>query len=153
MDSLLKTFISQQFQNKLVSLNEQSLDENWYKQVNVPADGLCFFHSIIASLDESWHRIPREHTTGCAQNKRVLKKEEEIAKKLRSNAIAQASEMGIVCNESLDEIEKGHVSLSDVQWLASALGLAVRCTIPPEAWWFQTLFTHMDVSKHRGTPK
>lgn len=143
MNYLLKNFISQRFQSKLTSLNEQSSDEKWHKQVHVPADGLCFFHSIIASLDESWHRIPRDKTTGWAQNKRVLQKEEEIAKSLRSSAIAHASQTGIICNESLDEIMKGHVSLSDVQWIALALNLAVRCTIPSEAWWFKTLLIYI----------
>lgn len=110
--------------------NIDSQKQCWFQKCDVPADGLCFFHSILGSMDESWSQIPREN--GWAINKRIRKKEEDMAKGLRGVALSGMGRSGHDHSERLDGILRGHVDLDDVDLLAKALGLAVRCTIPKE---------------------
>lgn len=99
----------------------------------VPADGLCFWHSILGTLEfDSWSIVPRKES-GYSTNNRIVKAEEDRARSLMENTLAKASENG-VSSFKLDEIQStGSVDLKHLQWIAEALKFNIRCTIDDEA--------------------
>lgn len=100
---------------------------------NVPRDGLCAYHSVLAGLKyEQWSKIPRG-SNGWAINPRTIKTESDDAMSLRNLALATEHEQGSIlfllgqlARESL------YTDVVSLSWLGCSLDLAIRCTIDDE---------------------
>eukprot|EP00438_Fugacium_kawagutii_P013863 Skav228403 [mRNA] locus=scaffold3824:14733:31266:- [translate_table: standard] len=107
-----------------------------FRRIEVPADGLCGFHSLCAinNLD-SFEQIPRKQT-GCPLNNNMLATEIARAKRLHQYvcecALERCSDIGI---DSID-IERLQsnpaFAPTDLKWISKTLGYTVRLTCAPE---------------------
>lgn len=99
----------------------------------VPADGLCFWHSILGTLEfDSWNIVPRKES-GYSTNNRIVKTEEDRARSLMENTLVRAAENG-VSSYKIDEVQMmGSVDMKHLQWIADALKFNIRCTVDDEA--------------------
>ena len=89
-----------------------------------PPDGFCFWHAVLAGLDESYRSVSR-HQNGFPVNHRREKHESQAAKNLM---VACAG------SENADTMFKnGYVELQQVSGIAQQLNLAIRVTVDDEA--------------------
>ena len=100
----------------------------------VPADGSCFWRSIIHAIDFSaYPSIPRKES-GYAVNARQVEQEELLAKKLMDSVLQQCDcskgEDGILAKELSTSPQ---VSLSLVPLICDKLQIGVRITLSAEA--------------------
>lgn len=106
-----------------------------FKRICVPADGMCGWYALLASENVgSWEKIPRNEG-GYPLNKKVHEKEIERANTLHSSVCAQALK---TCHESYHSAIRtvqGNPCFppSDLEWIAHALSLSIRCTCDPKA--------------------
>jgi len=100
----------------------------------VPADGLCFFHSVIHAINfTDYLKIPRQES-GYAQNQRHVQQEEQLAKKLLQSVLEQ-------CDPTIPDDKKLADDLADacsvpvdaIPMVCAKLKFSVRVTISPEA--------------------
>ena len=150
MRAYFQESMNNKFQKKLDSL--ASSPRCQCAEFTVPADGLCFWHAVLAAIDfETWSSIPR-HENGYAKNKRSLKHEEDRAKALMNLAMEKATR-GDVDKGRITEIQTagGCVDLGDLKWICIALGINVRCTISDEA--FLGVLARMLMSRVRGNSR
>lgn len=103
------------------------------EQQCAPADGYCLWHSVLGSLDfEAWSTVPRKES-GYAANARIVKNEEDKARALMNMTMEKACEQGVDIDK-VEEIRKhGSVDIADLDWVANALMMNIRCTISDEA--------------------
>ena len=103
------------------------------EQQCAPADGYCLWHSVLGSLDfEAWSTVPRKES-GYAANARIVKNEEDKARALMKMTMEKACEQGVDIDK-VEEIRKhGSVDIADLDWVANALMMNIRCTISDEA--------------------
>ena len=92
----------------------------------IPPDGLCFWRSIIASLQpEAYKRVLR-HPSGFAVNPRVERHESQTARSLMALAAGGSSNQ--------DEMFRGgYVDISQIAGIGELLNLAIRVTMSDEA--------------------
>ena len=107
---------------------------NHYRKLDVPADGLCGFHSLLAANDlERFEMIPRK-ANGYAKNTQMLDTESNNAKQFHKDVCEKALEM---CPEFRSDILRVQTNPSfspaDLSWISKACGIAVRLTCSPEA--------------------
>lgn len=97
-----------------------------FEKVTVPADGYCFWHSVLAGLQPSKFCSIERCASGWPVNKRQEKVEAAAAKHLLKLAV----------NAGVDarEFPHGYVHLDQIAVVAAKLNLAVRCTISDEVW-------------------
>eukprot|EP00438_Fugacium_kawagutii_P014416 Skav236071 [mRNA] locus=scaffold2211:153024:160283:+ [translate_table: standard] len=108
------------------AIAKHSLDsKHRFEKVTVPADGYCFWHSILASLQPKKYCSIERCASGWPVNKRQEKVEAAASKHLLQLAV----------NAGLDatEFPHGYVHLDQIALVAAKLNLAVRCTISDEA--------------------
>ena len=128
------------FQEKTSRVEDSSLcskqsGKSKYRSINVPADGLCGWHSLIAAENiEKYEKIPRK-TSGYAVNNRLMSEEELAAKNLCVSVCEKALEL---CEESWhDSIrrvqQQGQFGPLDLYWISKAIGISIRCTCSKEA--------------------
>ena len=99
----------------------------------VPADGFCFWHSIVGALEfDAWSAVPRKES-GYSSNHRIVKNEEEKAKSLMQMTMARASGMDVDADTIANIYQSGCVEVGDLHWISNAMGISVRCTISDEA--------------------
>ena len=91
------------------------------------------WHSVLGSLDfEAWSTVPRKES-GYAANARIVKNEEDKARALMNMTMEKACEQGVDIDK-VEEIRKhGSVDIADLDWVANALMMNIRCTISDEA--------------------
>lgn len=100
---------------------------------NVPRDGFCAYHSVLATLKyEQWSNIPRA-SNGWAINPRTRKMESDDATNLRNLALATEYEPGSILF-LLGQLagESPYTDVVSLSWLGCSLDLAIRCTIDDE---------------------
>ncbi len=101
-----------------------------FECMNVPPDGLCGWHALLAGENIATFRsIPRT-TAGYAVNARIVKQEEAAAKSLCHGICDKALTQ---CNESLHANiirikEEGQFAPLDLEWIAQVMQLSIRCT-------------------------
>ena len=97
-----------------------------------PADGYCFWHSMLSCLDfDNWKAVPRKDS-GYSVNSRLVKEEEDKARALATMVMATATKNGADTARIADISKTGCVEVVDVQWLVCALKMNIRCTISDE---------------------
>ena len=105
-----------------------------YRLHVVPADGLCFFHSVINAINfTEYQKIPRKES-GYAQNQRHVHQEEQLAKKLLQSVLEKCDPT-IPDEKKLAEdlAESCSVPLVAIPVLCAKLKFSVRVTIASEA--------------------
>ena len=96
-----------------------------FKKFSVPADGFCFWHSVLAGLQFDQFSKVKRLLDGCAVNARQAANELKAAKQLRKT---------VAGSEDADELfQHGYVGLSQIHAIGEALNLAIRVTVEPEA--------------------
>ena len=92
----------------------------WYLQHLVPADGLCLWHALLASMDfESFLAVPLT-STGWAQNRRIVQKEELLAKSLRDLSLEKGAPFAD--KSRLQTVQAtGETLVHDLRWICPAL--------------------------------
>ena len=109
----------------------------------VPADGLCCYHSVLASLTyDVWCKVPR-HSNGYAINSRTVKREEHDANEFRDMALSLSTEGDELLKNLAHRVsERSYVDIVELSWLGQVLDLAIRCTISDEAWFDRKQFLY-----------
>ena len=126
--SIVKDHLSKKTQHHTPSEKHELYE---YK---VPADGFCLWHSILGACEfESWNSIPRKEDSGYATNNRLVKKEEDRARSFMESAMTKASESEGSTSRIEEIIKTGSVEVTDLDWIATILKIAIRCTIADEA--------------------
>lgn len=123
---LVTRAIQEQIAVKLQNVSKQS-NHDWlpFKKYKVPADGYCFWHSVLAGLQpKTFQSVPR-YRNGFAVNPRQEKQEFSAAKELMQMA---ASDM-----DGRMLFQNGFVDLFQIQSVGQQLNLAIRVTIEDEA--------------------
>jgi len=119
--------------------NESPDTTTRFNCINVPPDGYCGWHSLIAAEDlMKFDTIPRAKS-GYAINARMVKQEEDAAKSLCTHTCDTALTQ---CCESLhadiirvkNEDQFGPL---DLQWIAQVLKLSIRCTCSKQDGFFR----------------
>eukprot|EP00438_Fugacium_kawagutii_P006999 Skav233396 [mRNA] locus=scaffold1038:269473:284136:- [translate_table: standard] len=106
-----------------------------YRKLQVPADGFCGWHSLIASEDLcKFLRVPRKES-GYTKNGLMVHAEETAAKELCQSITDKALE---VCDASFHQsihrvAAEGQLHPLDLQWVAQAAGVGIRCTCCAQA--------------------
>ena len=103
-------------------------------QINVvPADGMCFWHSLIGALNKGEYDLIPRKPSGYAANSRHVAQEEALAKKLVSEVLDQAdgSPEDQVCANELRESPV--VDLVLVPWICAKLKIGIRAMVHSEA--------------------
>ena len=99
----------------------------------VPADGLCFWHSVLGSLDfDVWKTVPRKNS-GYSTNQRIVKTEEDRARKFMKTTMERVRDRDLETSRCDEILATGCVDVMDIDFIAKALGIGVRCTISDEA--------------------
>lgn len=100
----------------------------------IPADGLCFFHSINAGLCfQGYTQVPR-HPSGYAKNVRQVQKEEHAAKSLREWVLKEHDHADPDSQARAADVAKDSgVEIQHLHWLAKTIGIRIRCTVAEHA--------------------
>ena len=102
--------------------------------VNIPADGLCGWHSLIATSDlQGFERVPRQ-STGYAVSHVMQQQDTVSAKDLHRKTCEDALKF---CDPRFHEaIHRVQVqpafSPADLEWIAATLDRPIRCTLCSE---------------------
>ena len=96
-----------------------------FKRVAVPADGFCFWHSILAGLNSDKFCAIRRHMIGCAVNSRQEQRESREAKKL-AQTVAGSRDVDCL-------FPNGYVELPQIEMIGWNLNLAIRVSVSEEA--------------------
>lgn len=130
VSALLRKTLKQKLAGKMQisPSTEQSFEEHV-----VPADGLCFWHCVLASLDFStWIGVPRKDS-GYATNTRLVKSEEDRARALMTKVMRTAADLGVEASKIEEVMATGCATVEHLPWISKALQLDVRCTISDQA--------------------
>ncbi len=109
--------------------------QEYFRRVEVPADGLCGWHCInaIGNL-EAWEAIPR-NAGHHAVNRAVQKSEETKALELCAKVCSKARQQGFskVVSQHIERVSQSpNFSVGDLHWIAAVLDTAIRCTVDPK---------------------
>ena len=143
--SHIATAISSEPEPDHDSSSHQHSDEKIFVVAKpVPADGMCFFHAVLASMHtDAYNSIPRKDS-GYPVNQRQQQLEESSAKSLL-NAVLERADQG---NSDEDVARAANlranssVNLTDVDWIARKLGLGIRCTLDEKAFGLKKIHVH-----------
>ena len=89
-----------------------------------PPDGYCFWHAVLAGLNDSYRRVARREN-GFPVNPRREKAESQAAKNLMMTCVGSADADAMFKN--------GYVELQQIRDIGLQLNLAIRVTIEDEA--------------------
>ena len=106
-----------------------------FRELQLPTDGYCGWHGLLAIRDlQRWESVPRHHT-GMAVAARVLEVETKQVKELHAQVCQQAlDEVDPVYHEAILNVQVNiEFSPLDFEWITSVLGLCIRCTCDSEA--------------------
>ena len=99
----------------------------------VPAGGLCFWHCVLGSLDfDVWKTVPRKNS-GYSTNQRIVKTEEDRARMFMKTTMERVRDRNLETSSCDEILATGVVNVMDIDFIAKALGIGVRCTISDEA--------------------
>ena len=131
--AMLKKSLKQRFSEKMSPSSSLHAETSNLSEHLTPADGFCFWHAILGSLDfERWIAVPRKDS-GYATNSRIVKQEESMARALMTEAMGKAIENGVDPNVIEEIKDTGCVCVEHIPWVSKALQLNIRCTISDEA--------------------
>ena len=137
--SMVQGFICKQlqasFQHVALKAENQRQLLHEFALFPVPADGLCFWHSINGSRDfDRWIHVPRK-TNGYALNLRDQEHEESQARSLFESTVELSTHgsQDVALRGALLLEAHGVTDVTDVPWIAGLLGMQIRCTISKEA--------------------
>lgn len=108
-----------------------------FRKVNVIADGRCGWHAILAAADvQRYERTPRDPTSAYPLNPRIVQEEVLQAEHFQLEACGKALDQLDPCFHSRIEsvIENPSFTPHDLEWIAQALDVQIRCTCCKEAW-------------------
>lgn len=90
--SLLKKSVKEKVTGKVKKVSGD--DKHELEVQFTPADGYCFWHSILGCLDfDNWKAVPRKDS-GYSINSRLVKEEEDKARALATMVMATATKNG-----------------------------------------------------------
>ena len=95
-----------------------------YLKHKTPPDGYCFWHCILAGLDETYLQVKR-HASGFAMSNRREQAEAQAAKNLMYSGAGDGNA------ETM--FENGYVQLQQISEIRRQLNLAIRVTVDDEA--------------------
>jgi len=95
-----------------------------YLKHKTPPDGYCFWHCILAGLDETYFQVKR-HASGFAMSNRREQAEAQAAKNLMYSGAGDGNA------ETM--FENGYVQLQQISEIRRQLNLAIRVTVDDEA--------------------
>lgn len=131
LSALLKKNIKQKVADKL-KRSSSSAGTSSLSEQSTPADGLCFWHSVLGTLDyDNWVAVPRKDS-GYAINPRSVKHEEDTARQLMEAVMERATENGVDPTVITEIKRTGCVNVEDLPWVSKALNMKIRCTIDDE---------------------
>ena len=94
---------------------------------------VCFWHSVLGSLDfDVWKTVPRKNS-GYSTNQRIVKTEEDRARKFMKTTMERVRDRDLETSRCDEILATGCVDVMDIDFIAKALGIGVRCTISDEA--------------------
>ena len=113
----------------------QESADNMEMELNpVPADGNCFFHSVLGALNYGRYKATQRKETGYAIERHHVQAEEALASKLRSSLLdgdCQDAEWQKVAE--MLKAKSGAVDVTAVPSICWKMRIGLRLTIAPEA--------------------
>ena len=114
--------------------SQESVDNMEMELNPVPADGNCFFHSVLGALNYDRYKAAQRKDNGYAIERHHVQAEEALASKLRSSLLdgdREDAEWRKVVEMLM--ARSGSVDLTAVPSISWKLGIGLRLTIEPEA--------------------
>ena len=106
-----------------------------YRMVDIPADGKCGWHALLASMNlEKYEAVPRS-AAGYPLSHEMQHQEVTAANELHSKVCADAlHQCGDDFREHIVRVQ-GNPSFepTDLEWISMATGLSIRCTCDAQA--------------------
>ena len=106
-----------------------------FRCVSAPPDGLCAYHSVIASMTfPEWSEVAR-HSNGIAVNRRQEQAESSAAKALRDHVLHVTPQLHdpILQQQGFEASKFMSLDIGELSWLGNALGVSIRCIVEEEA--------------------
>ena len=131
VSALLQSSVKEKLSHKLKA--RKCSEKTSLEEQCAPADGYCLWHGVLGSLDfGAWSTVPRKDS-GYAANARIVKHEEDNARALMKITMDKACEQGVDMDRVQEIRNHGSVDVADLDWVANALMMNIRCTIADEA--------------------
>ena len=112
-----------------------SVDTDEYRLVEIPADGKCGWHALLASMDvKKFEAVPRS-TTGYPISHEMQLQEVLAANEFHSKVCADAlNECDGRFRERIARVQSNTAfEPTDLEWISLAMGLSIRCTCAAQA--------------------
>ena len=118
---------------------QADLPQRSFRRINIPGDGFCFWHAVLASRDVTRFESVDRNAAGYPTNHKLLGDEIKASQQLCEETcqLALQSCPGNL-HPAITSVRYEHtVAPTDISWISGVLGISIRCTISEKARTYQ----------------
>ena len=110
-----------------------------FRRINIPGDGFCFWHAVLASRDVTRFESVDRNAAGYPANHKLLQDEIKASQQFCEETCQLAlRSCRVNLHPAITIVRSEHtVAPTDISWVSEVLGIRIRCTISEKARGYQ----------------